>query len=367
MADVTGAIRTVPTDLDVHQFPADTWVSTGLASDNQAIEYWLKERAGRSPHTFRRFSRCAKLLLAWMRIEGIESLSTLKTTAAASFATWLANPPAHLIALPTDRRNSSNHLFRSPMTQAQVRDTLSILNGMCTLLAGVEYLHRNPFAVTAHGKHATRSIREPRSLSVTAWQLFSQAARAEGPRARWFAAVSYHLLLRRSESARLTWSDFAPDPQVASGRGWRVFVLGKGNSEVWLPLTTLAVQEMTRWRLEIGKSPYPDVSETESIWASGKQFINKAPDPETLNRWAKRIAARAIQEVDRTADDARYLTEQLSRLTSHGIRHTRATHLLSSGASLADTQAALRHASIKNTGIYVATDRTRLRRELDRR
>lgn len=161
---------------------------------------------------------------------------------------------------------------------------------------------------------------------------------------------------RVSEVSR---ADRADIDHRGDGTVW-LRLLGKGNKERWVPLSPGTVAAYDRYLAEERPRPrartrtVPDeaAGETEVV------EIDPVDDAERalLLTWrGLRMQPRDIQlTVERAC---KRLPADLRRaVTPHGLRHTAATLLLTSGAAdIKTVQALLGHASIATTGVYLDT------------
>jgi integrase/recombinase XerC len=138
--------------------------------------------------------------------------------------------------------------------------------------------------------------------------------------------------LRVSEALAITLND-AP----ISGRDV-LRVIGKGNKERMVPVLPVTQQALERY---IALCPYP-------LEADMPMFRGAKGGP---------LSPRIIQLVMERLRTDLGLPETA---TPHALRHSFATHLLSSGADLRQIQELLGHASLSTTQVYAEVDRDRL-------
>lgn len=124
--------------------------------------------------------------------------------------------------------------------------------------------------------------------------------------------------LRRGESQQLRWEWI--DPR------W-VRVRGKGNRERVMPAHERLTAALRRWRAETNGSP----------------LVFPSPRREDRPISATWIARRTHEIADRSGVE----------FTPHQLRHTFATRLVELGADVRTVQAALGHASLNTTAIYL--------------
>lgn len=147
--------------------------------------------------------------------------------------------------------------------------------------------------------------------------------------------ILYATGMRASETATLNHKD------VNLKIGY-IRCFGKGNKERIVPLAKIAVNALQDYIENLR----PDMENSHS---KGKMFLSRTGRPlDRTNIWriVKKYAARAGLG---------------NTLTTHSIRHSFATHLLSGGADLRSVQEMLGHADITTTQIYTHVDQDRLR------
>lgn len=117
--------------------------------------------------------------------------------------------------------------------------------------------------------------------------------------------------------------------------GW-IRVVGKGNKPREIPVTTSAIDLMSRYLAEVR----PMLADK-----------NGAQDPDALLLNAKggRITARSIRRLLREDEIEKGLSGDVS---PHGLRHAFATHLLDAGADMRAIQDMLGHSKLSTTARY---------------
>ncbi len=136
--------------------------------------------------------------------------------------------------------------------------------------------------------------------------------------------------LRISEACNLKWRDIDPEQKILR-------VLGKGNKQRLIALPKLAFQNLVLWKQQQGPSEY----------VFGEKPINP----------------RAAYELIRQSGIRAGL---LKPLHPHALRHSFATHLLSSGANLRTLQELLGHESLQATEKYTHLGIDQLARTMEK-
>jgi len=135
----------------------------------------------------------------------------------------------------------------------------------------------------------------------------------------------YNSGARASEAAELTIADLRLDHAS-------VDILGKGRKRRQCPLWPTTVRELRA--LVVDRSPEENV------------FLNRRGQPMTrfgVHAMVERTAAKVYSTIPTLA---------ARRVTPHSIRHSTATHLLSSGVDIDTVRAWLGHASLETTNVY---------------
>lgn len=115
-------------------------------------------------------------------------------------------------------------------------------------------------------------------------------------------------------------------------------IVGKGGRERVVPVLPVTREAVVRY---LALCPY-------ALEGDGPLFVGAKGGP---------LSPRIIQLLVARARDALGLSETA---TPHALRHSFATHLLSSGADLRQIQELLGHASLSTTQVYTEVDRDRL-------
>ncbi len=125
-------------------------------------------------------------------------------------------------------------------------------------------------------------------------------------------------------------------PRAALRKGQPFLILlGKGQKERLVPISTRAEQAVARWLEHVPK-------ESRWLFPGGKSHLSRV----RLFQLVREVAGKAGIAPD--------------RISPHVLRHAFATHLLAGGADLRVLQALLGHADIATTQIYTHVDAARL-------
>lgn len=223
---------------------------------------------------------------------------------------------------------------------ASVARKLSTLRGFFRFLVRRGVLEADPAATIRAPK---RGRRLPTHLTVDdVFRLVGtpQKGTLLGLRDRALLEVLYSCGVRVSELVGLRWDDI--DAQLELVR-----VLGKGRKERLVPIGRPALAALAAYR--------------DGIAAAGRP--HRGEDPVFLNARFGPLTTRSVGRLV-----ARYtgICGTRCKASPHTLRHSFATHLLSSGADLRAIQELLGHARLSTTQTYTHVDLGRLAEVYDR-
>jgi integrase/recombinase XerC len=161
-----------------------------------------------------------------------------------------------------------------------------------------------------------------------------------GLRDRAILEVLYGCGLRVSELVGLSWESIDFELEV-------VRVLGKGRKERLVPIGRPALAALAAWRERVAAAGAPHGSQ----------------HPIFLNARFGRLTARSV---GRLVERYTRVSGTRVKASPHVLRHSFATHLLSSGADLRAIQELLGHAQLSTTQTYTHVDLGRLVEVYDR-
>lgn len=230
-------------------------------------------------------------------------------------------------------------IFPPQITKEQLRDFLCSIKSYSTLkqqrgtidnfykyVLGISYiLNGMPFP------------KKPATLPefFTIYELQQIFSAVKNDKQRLILKLQYACALRVHEVVKIKWNDF-----VKRGNVYDLRVIGKGKyAYLPIPIDTI----------------------TELIQTMGNKF--GANEYVFVGQFKEHYSERSVQEViNRAMADCRIYKEG----STHLLRHSRATHLIQSGSSVAHVQKLLRHSSSKTTDIYTHLGVSDLRESFDK-
>jgi len=307
----------MPTQLDEEL--VDDGALAPTADLRACVEAWFAHLQGdSSPHTLEAYERDLRQFLLWLRqsLGRGPCLQDVTRVDAKGLRAFMAT-----------RR-------RAGLASRSLARTMSALRAFYRWLEAEDHAHNRAIFAIALPK-VPHGIPKPLSIAKAAAVVDGASA---GER-DWLAARDTAVLLllyccglRISEALALRGQD-APLP----GRDV-LRIKGKGGKERMLPVLPIA-QHAIRHYLEL--CPYPRQD-------TGPLFFGAKGGP---------LRARVVQLLMQTMRGELGLP---ATATPHALRHSFATHLLSSGADLRQIQELLGHASLSTTQVYTEVDRDRL-------
>jgi integrase/recombinase XerC len=270
-----------------------------------------------SPHTLRNYVSDLQQFLDFMRRDGAD----------------IAALDRGLVR----RYVASLHASHRP---ASVGRKLAAIRGFCRFLVRRDALGADPTSTIRAPK---RGRRLPAHLTVDdTFRLLATASDDTWRAARDGALleVLYGAGIRVSELVALRWDDIDATRET-------VRVVGKGHKERIVPIGRPALAALDRYRERLAAGP-------RAVGADAPVFLNAR-----YGQLTTRSVARIVDRLTRMSG-ARVKT------TPHVLRHSFATHLLSSGADLRAIQELLGHARLSTTQTYTHVDLGHLAEVYDR-
>lgn len=321
--------------------------------DGQAVDAWIMAKGSRSIHTLSAYRRESNRLLLWTAEQNCR-LADLKVEDVHAFFALLADPPLHWLR-PRQMRQGDALLDTQVLVKALNPDSIdytrTVLGQLFSYLSDAGYLTRNVFRLSA--KPATVTSTTPkRLLDVDCWQWLWQwlidlpETRPDQARAarrwRWVMALLYHTGIRREEAAKGVMGDF-----TRHGGHWTLSVVGKRLRLRHVSVNSALLDELMRYRRSLQLSTLPVPGETFPLIASLQRSRTGQLSPRSIGLIIHDLALLAAGD----CEDAHWRA-QITRLSTHWLRHTNATHRLLAGASMRTTQDELGHTDPKTTSLY---------------
>ena len=337
-------------------------------NDVEAVITWLGEFTNR-PNTFASYRKEAERFLLWAAKKRGKSLSSLTREDTFAYEAFMAMPDADWTGPTRPRghpewkpfarwRGGSGGLAASSRAQATV-----ILGALFAYLIDAGYLQRNPFALKRGQRTIAAKSVEDRLLEKDSYDFLlghlqrmptetpRQIAHAE--RARWVITLYYQTALRLREVSTGNMGNF----RLLRGNWW-LSVIGKGNKPGKVPVTPTLLDALKRYRTQLGlPGELPASGETTPLVCTLTSCQGKAPagiNASALHKIIKHIFDQAATAARAKGQET--IAANLSRASTHWLRHTSASHQLDAGTPLLVVSRNLRHANLKTTQLYLHTE-----------
>ncbi|OGP61326.1 MAG: site-specific tyrosine recombinase XerD [Deltaproteobacteria bacterium RBG_13_61_14] len=253
---------------------------------------------------------------------------------------WLGERPLASVERD-DLQAYLGHLHDRGLSARSLAHALVVIRNFFQFLAGEGFRSDDPSALIELPK---LPLHLPDTLSLEEVERLLQAPAGDealAVRDRAILELLYASGLRVSELCGLTPGDL--DPVRGALR-----VRGKGDKERVVPMAEVACQAVARYLEEV--RPRLDKAQRAK-----KLF---------LNRRGQGLSRQGVWNLIKRYALVAGIRKTIS---PHTLRHSFASHLLAGGADLRHIQVMLGHADISTTQIYTHVDKTRLRREYDRK
>lgn len=224
-----------------------------------------------------------------------------------------------------NRRHVERWMARPGISPAYRRARLSALRGFCQWCVINGHMRKDP---TLGLKAPPLPAYLPRSLPVP--QVSQIVAHAPDARARVVLLLMAQEGLRRAEVAAVQLGDVDLCNLTLQVRGKG----GRGRITAAVPLSPETAQAIETYLLEVGNFAGPLIR--------SKVHPDRGITPHSLGELVSRWMADA--GVKQAPGDGR---------SGHALRHSCANHMMDLGATTEQVKAALRHASIRSTEVYV--------------
>ncbi len=349
-----------------------------VGNDFEAIHAWLDLRDHES-HTYRNYRKESERFLLWAVTERGKALSSLDTPDCKAYRDFLFAPAeAWLNPEFKPRWSPSWRPFKGPLKHRTVKHAETILSALCEWLVKQRYLDNNPFdGLPPLPSQELHSLQVEHALDDTQWQwLLDYCAQCEASppeggdkrhyRRLWIALqLAYCTGLRLAELANARFGDITHKSRNG-GQYW-LRVLGKGSKQREVPLPAELAEELKRNALERGAvwgvpdSPEPIIGKfrkTAVLETADFDLVEMPFKTSGLHRVLKNFFNEAAAAMGRIAtEEEKRDVEALTRMTTHWLRHTHASHALGRGAALISVKENLGHASLSTTSLYLHGDK----------
>lgn len=343
-------------------------------NDADAIKAWLA-RFTDSPTTFASYRKEAERLLWWSVLECGKPLSGLAHEDLLAYQAFLRDPqPAARWCMPNGRKfgrqDAGWRPFAGPLSISSQRQAIVILNTLFSWLVNAGYLAGNPLSLSRQRKRRTEP-RIVRFLDEASWQVVKDSISSapendlRAVRVRWLFSLLYICGLRVSEVAANDMGGFFSRVDRTGAARWWLEVLGKGDKLRLVPATTELMQELGRYRRQLGLPTLPQPGETLPL------LLPLGGEPRQMTRAAlhaviKQVFADAADSLLARDRAAVVQAERIRAASAHWLRHTAGSAMASSDMDLRHVRDNLGHESIATTSRYLHAEDDRRHAETER-
>ncbi|WP_051320447.1 phage integrase family protein [Cupriavidus sp. amp6] len=343
--------------------------------DLAAIQAWLATRGAEHGPTWRTYRCHAERLLLWAVFVRGKALSDLTVEDCTAYLAFLADPQpaAQWIGHRGVPRYSYEwRPFAGPLSPASLRQSFTVVSGLCAWLVDAQYLRYNPWALVAKPKVPRSRIQVSRSFTKTQWA-FLQRCAAELPaddlrdaRLLFLLRFAYATGLRIAELSRATVGDLRHRDLPDDPRGsWELVFTGKGTLEREVHVSHAVIGALRRYLFARGLTTdfnrlLPATPLIGRVKADGRMGALSVQQIHAILKRFFRRAAAMLEGEDPTG------ASRVASASAHWLRHSFGNHAIAHGVALDVVQSQLGHASLATTSVYVRAEAERRAQELER-
>ncbi|QEI06785.1 site-specific integrase [Pigmentiphaga aceris] len=338
-----------------------TRAQISATNDPDAIKAWLA-RFVDSPTTFSSYRKEAERLLWWSVLECGKPLSGLNHEDLLAYQNFLRDPqPAARWCMPNGRKfgrlDAGWRPFSGPLSASSQRQAIVILNTLFSWLVNAGYLAGNPLSLSRQRRRRAEP-RIVRYLDDASWQVVKDSIASAPPddlravRVRWLFSLLYICGLRVSEVAANDMGGFFSRVDRTGETRWWLEILGKGDKLRLVPATSELMQELARYRRQLGLSALPQLGETLPL------LLPLGGEPRQMTRAAlhaviKQVFADAADSLLARNPAAVVQAGRIRAASAHWLRHTAGSAMASGDMDLRHVRDNLGHESIATTSRYL--------------
>jgi integrase/recombinase XerC len=333
----------------------------GVADDAQAVILFLRDRAGRSPHTLRAYLADLRRLIAWCEREHLGPLSDLARHDLLAYRREVEQACGDIQTSPGSRERGrpGRPGATSARSTAVPSRALAVVSSLFRYWLRTGYLIANPAADLSGGGAARAAWSPTRIMPAGVVALCDTVVTAAPPAdvapLAWARRCAIWSLYRYGgvRLAELVWTDSTGLPRldVDTDDHWTLHVRGKGNKLRAIPLPAVCVPALRAYRLARGLPPVPPPFERLPVIHSERRDALGASG---LYDEVKAVF-RAAEE--RVAPGDGVTLALLRAASTHWLRHGYArTLVVDHAVPLPVAQQLLGHASVQTTAAYAKTD-----------
>lgn len=370
-----------------------------FARDRRILETWLKRYRH---HTLRAYKREAERLMLWAEFSRRKSILDLDPHDLDAFLDFLRDPqPAsQWVADRNYHRSHENwRPFTGPLKDQTFNYAVTVIKAMYADMVQIGFLKADPSAwlkkdpLSESAQKAKKSI--SRYLTMDAWNFLrhwierlpevTKREVAIKEQALWIFNLLYKTGMRRDEVIQGTMGDLSIEKR-RRGNFWVLTIHGKGQKVREIPAPKSLMENLARYRSHLGLQPLPTPDPEDKRIplvlnitavrlrkdkesgltpappnATGRNGINSSSLYSTV-KWIFDAAAKAAAEQGLD----QYLVDDLTRASTHWMRHTTFTHLADLGSDLVIIKDMAGHKSLATTSLYTHADQDKMREAMER-
>lgn len=338
------------------------------ANDLQAIQAWLACFAD-TRTTFNNYRKEAERLYLWAVFQFGKPVSSLTHEDLLIYKRFIQDPQPKEKWVSNGGRKFSRkderwRPFYGPLSAASRRQAMIILNVMFAWLVNAGYLAGNPLSLS---RQRTKKVkpRITRYLDPCLWQevknfiekLPRESAREQAHyfRTRWLFTLLYLGGLRISEIPGNSMGNFFCRRDKNGRERWWLEILGKGDKIRLIPATNELMEELARYRRNLGLSPFPSANEEMPlVLPLGKSL--KPLTRSALHTIVKKVFVGTAASLRSKGEKYVARADIVEQASAHWLRHSAGSHMADQHLDLRLIRDNLGHESLSTTSQYLHVD-----------